>query len=144
MTGGTHLDADCLFCKIILGQIPSFKIFEDDEILAFMDVNPVAAGHALVIPKFHSKDIHETPAEWVGIAFAGAKRVARAVGKTLEPAGINIVQANGPGAKQSVFHLHVHVIPRSMDDGLTMNWELVPGDMDAIGKLAERIAANIG
>ena len=143
MTGETHLDADCLFCKIILGQIPSFKIFEDDEILAFMDVNPVAAGHALVIPKFHSKDIHETPAEWVGIAFAGAKRVARAVGKTLEPAGINIVQANGPGAKQSVFHLHVHVIPRSMDDGLTMNWELEPGDRDAIGKLADRIAANV-
>ena len=143
MTGETHLDADCLFCKIILGQIPSFKIFEDDEILAFMDVNPVAAGHALVIPKFHSKDIHETPAEWVGIAFAGAQRIARAVGKTLEPAGINIVQANGPGAKQSVFHLHVHVIPRSMDDGLTMNWELEPGDMDEIGKLAERIAANV-
>ena len=144
MTGETHLDADCIFCKIILGEIPSFKIFEDDEILAFMDVNPIAAGHALVIPKFHSKDIHETPAEWVSITFAGAKRVARAVGKTLEPAGINIVQANGPGAKQSVFHLHVHVIPRGMDDGLTMNWELEPGDMDEIGKLAELIAANVG
>ena len=143
MTGETRLDPDCIFCKIIRGEIPSFKIHEDDEILAFMDVNPVAAGHALVIPKFHSKDIHETPAEWVGIAFAGAKRVPRAVGKTLEPAGINIVQANGPGAKQSVFHLHVHVIPRSMDDGLTMNWELEPGDMDEIGKLAERIAANV-
>ncbi len=142
MTGETHLDADCIFCKIIRGEIPSFKIFEDDEILAFMDVNPIATGHALVIPKFHSKDIHETPAEWVGIAFAGAKLVARAVEKTLEPAGINIVQANGPGAKQSVFHLHVHVMPRSMDDGLTMNWELVPGDMDEIGKLAEKIAAN--
>ncbi len=143
MTGETHLDADCIFCKIIRGEIPSFKIFEDDEILAFMDVNPVAAGHALVIPKFHSKDIHETPAEWVGITFAGAKLAARAVGKTLEPAGINIVQANGPGAKQSVFHLHVHVIPRGMDDGLTMNWELEPGDMDEIGKLAELIAANV-
>ena len=143
MTGETHLDADCIFCKIILGEIPSFKIFEDDEILAFMDVNPIAAGHALVIPKFHSKDIHETPAEWVSITFAGAKLVARAVGKTLEPAGINIVQANGPGAKQSVFHLHVHVIPRGMDDGLTMNWELEPGDMDEIGKLAELIAANV-
>ena len=143
MTGGTHLDADCIFCKIILGEIPSFKIFEDDEILAFMDVNPIAAGHALVIPKFHSKDIHETPAEWVGITFSAAKLVARAVGKTLEPAGINIVQANGPGANQSVFHLHVHVVPRGMDDGLTMNWELEPGDMDEIGKLAERIAANV-
>ena len=143
MNGETHLDADCVFCKIIRGEIPSFKVFEDDEILAFMDVNPVAAGHALVIPKFHSKDIHETPGEWVSVTFAGAKLVARAVAKTLDPAGINIVQANGPGAKQSVFHLHVHVIPRSMDDGLTMNWELEPGDMDDIGKLAERIAANV-
>ena len=89
MTGETHLDADCIFCKIIRGEIPSFKIFEDDEILAFMDVNPVAAGHALVIPKFHSKDIYETPAEWIGIAFAGAKLVAGAVEKTLKPAGLN-------------------------------------------------------
>ena len=143
MTSETHLAADCIFCKIIRGEIPSFKIFEDDEILAFMDVNPIAAGHALVVPKFHSKDIYETPAEWVGITFAGAKRIAVAVEKTLEPAGINIVQANGPGANQSVFHLHVHVIPRGMDDGLTMNWELEPGDMDEIGKLAEQIAANV-
>ncbi len=143
MNGETHLDADCIFCKIILGEIPSFKIFEDDEILAFMDVNPIAPGHVLIVPKHHSKDIMETPPEWVGKAFAGAGRVARAVRKTLVPDGINIVQANGPGAKQSVFHLHVHVIPRTMDDGLTMNWELVPGDMDGIGKLAERIKANM-
>ncbi len=138
-----HLDGDCIFCKIIRGEIPCFKVFEDDEILAFMDVNPIAPGHALVIPKHHSKDIFETPGDWIAKAFAGAGRVARAVQKTVNPDGINIVQANGPGAKQSVFHLHVHVIPRSLDDGLTMNWELEPGDMDDIGKLAEKIAANI-
>jgi len=135
-------DESCIFCKIIRSEIPSFKIFEDDEILAFMDVNPIAAGHALVVPKFHSKDIYETPAEWVGTTIAGARRIAVAVEKTLEPAGINIVP-NGPGAKQSVFHLHVHVMPRGMDDGLTMNWELEPGDMDEISKLAEQIAANV-
>ena len=144
MTDEAHLDEDCLFCKIIRGEIPCFKVFEDSETLAFMDINPIAEGHVLVVPKFHSADILETPAEWVGKAFAGAKRVAEAVQKTFEPDGINIVQANGPGAKQSVFHLHVHVIPRSLDDGLTMNWELVPGDMDGIGKLAEKIAANVG
>ena len=138
-----HLDEDCIFCKIIRAEIPCFKVLEDDEILAFMDVNPVAPGHALVIPKHHSKDIHETPAEWIGKACAGAGRVARAVQKTVNPDGINILQANGPGAKQSVFHLHVHVIPRGPDDGLTMNWELEPGDMDEIGKLAGKIAANI-
>ena len=138
-----HLDDDCIFCKILRGEIPCFKVYEDDDVLAFMDVNPIAPGHALVIPKHHSKDILETPGEWVGKAFAGAGRVARAVQKTCNPEGINILQANGPGAKQSVFHLHVHVVPRSADAGLTMNWELVSGDMDAIGKLAEQIAANV-
>lgn len=138
-----HLDDECIFCKIIQGGIPCFKVLDDDGVLAFMDVNPVAPGHVLIVPKHHFKDIMETPPEWVGKAFAGAGRVARAVRKTLAPDGINIVQANGPGAKQSVFHLHVHVIPRGMDDGLAMNWELVPGDMDAIARLAEQIAANI-
>ncbi len=138
-----HLDDECIFCKIIRGEIPCFKVLDDDDVLAFMDVNPIAPGHVLVTPRHHSKDILETPPEWVGKAFAGAGRVARAVQKTLRPDGINIVQANGPGAKQSVFHLHVHVIPRGMDDGLSMNWELIPGDMDAIGRLAEQIAANI-
>jgi histidine triad (HIT) family protein len=144
MTDVAQLDEDCLFCKIIRGEIPCFKVFEDAEALAFMDINPIAAGHALVIPKHHSADIHETPAEWVAKTFTSAKRIAEAVQKTLNPDGINIVQANGPGAKQSVFHFHVHVIPRTMEDGLTMNWELVPGDMDEIGKLAEKIAANAG
>ncbi len=142
MTDEAELDDDCLFCKIVRGEIPCFKVFEDSHTLAFMDINPIAAGHVLVVPKFHSADIHETPADWVGKTFASAKRAARAVQKTLNPDGINIVQANGPGAKQSVFHFHVHVIPRAMEDGLTMNWELVPGDMDEIGKLAEKIAAN--
>ena len=139
----TNHDDECIFCKILRGEIPCFKVYEDDDVLAFMDVNPVAPGHVLVIPKHHSRDILETPPEWVGKAFAGAGRVARAVQKSLAPDGINIVQANGPGAKQSVFHLHVHVIPRAMGDGLTMNWELEPGDMAAIGQLAEKIAINV-
>ena len=138
-----HLNDDCIFCKIIRGEIPCFKVLEDADVLALMDVNPIAPGHVLVIPKHHAKDILETPLDCVGKAFAGAGRAARAVQKTLAPDGINILQANGPGAKQSVFHLHVHVIPRGMDDGLSMNWELAPGDMDQIGRLAEQIASNV-
>jgi histidine triad (HIT) family protein len=138
-----HLDRDCVFCRIIRGEIPCFKLHEDDDTLAFMDINPVQPGHALVVPKFHSKDLIATPPEWVGKSFAAARRIAEAVEKTLNPAGINILQANGPGAAQSVMHLHVHVIPRAMGDGLTMNWSLKPGDMDAIGKLAERIRGNV-
>ena len=138
-----HLDDDCIFCKIIRGEIPCFKVLEDADVLALMDVNPIAPGHVLVIPKHHAKDILETPLDCVGKAFAGAGRAARAVQKTLAPDGINILQANGPGAKQSVFHLHVHVIPRGMGDGLSMIWELAPGDMDQIGRLAEQIASNV-
>jgi len=138
-----HLDDDCIFCKIIRGEIPCFKVLEDADVLALMDVNPIAPGHVLVIPKHHTKDILETPLDCVGKAFAGAGRAARAVQKTLAPDGINILQSNGPGAKQSVFHLHVHVIPRGMGDGLSMNWELAPGDMDQIGRLAEQIASNV-
>ncbi len=138
-----HLDDDCIFCKILRGEIPCFKIYEDDGVLAFMDVNPLSPGHALVIPKHHARDILETPDDWTGKAFAAAGLVARAVQKTLSPEGISVVQANGPGAQQSVFRLHVHVIPRSADDGITMNWEPIPGDMDEIRKLAEQIAANV-
>jgi len=138
-----YLDDDCIFCKILRGEIPCFKIYEDGGVLAFMDVNPLSPGHALVIPKHHARDILETPGDWTGKAFAAAGLVARAVQKTLSPEGISVVQANGPGAQQSVFHLHVHVIPRSADDGITMNWELIPGDMDEIRKLAEQIAANV-
>jgi len=143
MAGEAHLDEDCIFCKILRGEVPCFKVFEDDDILAFMDINPIAEGRALAIPKHHSKDILESPSQWVGKTFAGAKRIAEAVHETLKPDGINIVQTNGPGAKQSVLYLHVHIIPRTLDDGLTMNWELVPGDMDDICGLAERIAANM-
>ena len=138
------LDTDCLFCKIIKGEISSFKIFEDDATLAFMDINPGNTSHALAIPKYHTPDFLEAPEEWLAATTVTAQKVACAVEKTLEPHGINIVVAHGPGAMQSVFHLHVHVLPRAKGDDLRMNWGLVPGDMDAIGALAERVRANMG
>ncbi|MDA0996719.1 MAG: HIT family protein [Proteobacteria bacterium] len=134
----------CIFCKIIDGQIPCFNILDDDKTLAFMDINPVAPGHALVVPKCHTPDIDDAPAEWLGPVMASVSRVAGAVRDELSPDGINVVQANGPGAKQSVFHIHFHVIPRHLGDNLTMNWDLQPGDMGEIGKLAERLRARIG
>lgn len=130
----------CIFCKIIEGQIPCFKVHEDENTLAFMDINPVAPGHALIIPKFHTPNIYEAPADRLAPVMATVSRVARAVRNVLEPEGINILQANGPGAAQSVFHIHFHVIPRCADDGLTMNWGLVPGDMTEIAGLASKIA----
>ncbi len=137
------LDQDCIFCKIIRGEIPSFKVYEDDKTFAFMDINPIAPGHTLIVPKFHTPNVYEAPAEWLGPVMASVSKVARAVRDEVKPDGINILQANDKGAAQSVFHIHVHVIPRMMDDGLTMNWGLTPGDMGEIGKLAEKLRAAI-
>ena len=136
-------DPNCIFCKIIAGEIPSFKVFEDDRTLAFMDINPVSPGHVLVIPKYHAPDLMEIPTDCLKATVATAQTVARAVDKTLKPNGINLVQSNGPGAGQSVFHLHVHIIPRIAGDKLKLNWGIAPGDMDAIGAVAERIRANV-
>ena len=143
MSSADHLDDDCIFCKIIRVEIPSFKVFEDGKTFAFMDINPIASGHSLVIPKFHSANLYETPDEWGAETATVIRRLAWAVEKTLEPTGVSIVQANRPGTKQSVHHLQMHVIPRGIDDDLMMSWELVPGDTDAIGELAERIKANL-
>ena len=137
------LDANCIFCKIIRGEIPSFKLYEDDKTFAFMDINPGNPGHCLAIPKFHAENIFTTPDEWVVATAATTRRVARAVQTALSPYGMNIVQANGPGAKQSVMHLHIHILPRAKDDNLLLNWGLVPGNKDEIKALAERIKAAL-
>lgn len=136
-------DADCIFCKIAAGEIPCFKLFEDDQTLAFMDINPVNPGHALIVHKVHHPDLFSIPAENIAAVVQTAQKVGKAVQATLEPAGMNLLQCNGPAAKQSVMHFHMHVIPRHMEDGLTMNWELVQGDMDAINILAEKVRARL-
>jgi histidine triad (HIT) family protein len=134
---------DCIFCKIIAGEIPCFKLFESDDTLAFMDINPANEGHALVIPKEHYADVHTVSAAAISSTVMTAKMIAAAIEKTLSPEGINLLQCNGPAAAQSVLHFHMHVLPRRDGDELKLNWGLEPGDMDAIGKLAERIRANL-
>ena len=132
-------DPDCVFCKIVAGEIPSFKLFEDEATLAFMDINPASEGHALVIPKEHTPDLYAVSDEALARTVVTAKRVAEALARTLNPDGLNIVQCNGAAAAQSVMHFHLHVLPRVTGDGLAMNWGLKFGDIDAIGRLAERI-----
>jgi histidine triad (HIT) family protein len=136
-------DADCLFCKIIAGEIPCFKLFENDDTLAFMDINPANEGHTLVIPKEHAPDVYTVSDAAIAATVATAKKIAAAVDKTLNPDGLNLLQCNGPAAAQSVFHFHMHVLPRREGDELKLNWGLRPGDMDAIGALAERIRGNL-
>ena len=134
---------DCIFCKIINGDIPSFKVHEDEHTLAFMDINPANDGHCLVIPKGHARDLLTISESAVAAVVQSARRVARAVQATLQPDGINLVQCTGPAAGQSVYHFHMHVLPRRDGDELKMNWGIKPGDMHAIGELAARITQNI-
>jgi histidine triad (HIT) family protein len=132
-------DPDCIFCKIIAGEIPCFKLYEDAETLAFMDINPVHDGHCLVIPKTHSANVFEIMPEDFAAAARTAAKVAKAVNAAVQPDGINLMQANGEGAGQSVGHFHLHIIPRRMNDGLLVNWELRPGDHDGIAAVAARV-----
>jgi len=131
---------DCIFCKIIEGEIPSETVFEDEKTLAFMDINPLNAGHVLIIPKTHAATIGTIDTENFLAVMNTTHRVAAAVEKALAPDGINLLQLNGEAANQMVPHLHVHIVPRWLGDGLTVSkWEIVPGDMEAIRNTATQI-----
>jgi len=136
-------DADCVFCKIVAGRIPSFKLYEDGDTLAFLDINPVHDGHALVITKPHYPTVLEIAPEAFAAAARTTVKVAKAVYAAVTPDGLNLVQSNGAGAAQSVPHFHIHVLPRRMNDGLLVNWSLKPGDMARLAEIAERIRAHL-
>jgi histidine triad (HIT) family protein len=135
---------DCIFCKIVSGEIPSVKVYEDDTVFAFMDINPLNDGHLLVIPKAHAGTIHEiTEADFVAVMSATHK-LAAAVQKALNPEGINLMQLNGRAANQVVPHLHVHIVPRWSGDGLSIcKWKPMAGKMEKIQEVAERIRSKV-
>jgi histidine triad (HIT) family protein len=112
----------CIFCKIIAREEPCTQLYEDDNTLAFMDKHPANDGHCLVIPKKHYETIFETPPEDFAAVARTLVKIAAAVQCALQPAGLNLLQANGPAAGQSVQHLHVHVLPRRDEDHLPINW----------------------
>lgn len=124
---------DCIFCKIVRGEIPATKVFEDETTLAFLDITPVNPGHTLVIPKKHSADIFEIEEnEWNAVTKT-ARLIAHALEKSLSPEGVNIGMNNRHGAGQTVFHAHIHVMPRTKDDGYDF-WHGKPyasGEADA-------------
>ena len=113
---GEIMSLDCIFCKIVAGDMPCVKVFENETVLSFMDINPITRGHALVIPKAHHDPITNVPDELLADVIHGVKKVASAMVKGISADGINVAQANGKIAGQEVWHTHFHVIPRYEDD----------------------------
>jgi histidine triad (HIT) family protein len=136
--------SDCVFCKIRDGQIPSMKVYEDEWTLCIMDINPLNPGHSLVITKAHAATLFDSDVTDLGAAIATAKKVALALRETLKPDGLNVLQANGAAAFQSVPHFHLHLIPRWTNDGKGFDWTLVPGDRAQIAGAGEKIRAALG
>jgi histidine triad (HIT) family protein len=134
---------DCVFCKIRDGQIPSAKLYEDERTFAIMDIGPLNPGHCLVITKAHAATMYEADAADLAAAMTTAKRVAIGLRSALKPDGLNLMQANGPGAFQSVQHFHIHLIPRYTNDGRGMDWTPTPGNRDEILANAGKIKAAL-
>ena len=137
---------DCIFCKIIKGEIPSFKVYEDDKTFAFADINPVSKGHTLIVPKQHARDLWEISDDFLAAVHLTSKKIVNAMKRTLRPDGVACLQLNGSAVNQVVPHYHLHLIPRSSSEPeLPMTtWELKKGDMDAIRRIAEEIASLLG
>ena len=136
---------DCIFCKIIKGEIPSFKVYEDDRVFAFEDINPISEGHTLVIPKRHAQDLWEIPGEDLAAVHLASKKIIRAIKKALNPTGVACLQLNGRGVNQVVMHYHLHLVPRTDGDPelpLT-TWEIRQGDLEKIKQTADNIVAAI-
>lgn len=114
---------DCIFCKLANGDIPARSIYEDADFKVILDAAPATRGHALILPKEHADNLYQLPEETTGKAFILAKRLAKAMTETLECQGFNLVQNNGEAAGQTVFHFHIHLIPRYLDDGQGAFWE---------------------
>lgn len=113
---------DCIFCKIANGEIPAATLYEDEDFRVILDLNPAAKGHALILPKEHAADLFEMPEERVQKAFALAKKMAGKMRDVLKCDGFNLVQNNGTAAGQTVFHFHIHLIPRYENDGAGITW----------------------
>ncbi len=135
---------NCIFCKIVTGVIPCTKVFEDDTVLAFMDISPLNKGHLLVIPKEHFDNIMEIDSRLYGHMASVICNLAKAVKGALNPDGANVMQLNGKAGNQVVPHVHMHLVPRWNGDGLTIcAWEPVPGDKNEIMQHAESIKAQL-
>ena len=132
-------DSECTFCKIIAGEIPSETVFENEHVLAFMDIQPTSKGHTLVIPKDHSADLLSTEPDALAHVVAVLPTIAAAAVKAVGSAGFNILQSNGACAGQAVGHIHFHIVPRNEGDGIGLGFRQRPPVEDELSQTAEAI-----
>ncbi|MCG6911925.1 MAG: HIT family protein [Deltaproteobacteria bacterium] len=136
---------DCIFCKIVRGEIPSFKIYEDERVYAFADINPLSDGHTLIIPKAHAENLGQVSEADLTAIHLTSKKIYAAMQTALGADAVALVQANGRAVNQVVMHYHLHLIPRkNSEPNLEVtNWEMIPGDMEAIKTESEKLAAAL-
>ena len=134
---------DCLFCKIVAGKIPSEKIYEDEDMLAFMDIGPISDGHSLVIPKHHCELLHECPPEVLSKVASQLGKIAGAVASAMNSDGYNLLCNNGRAAGQIVKHLHFHIIPRNVSDGVFNRWPSYKYEDGRIETISAEIRKNL-
>ncbi|KAI8875978.1 HIT-like protein [Backusella circina FSU 941] len=140
MSSHDHLSSDCIFCKIIKGDIPSFKLVETEKSYSFMDIEPLSVGHSLVIPKYHAEFMHQLPDEYLADVMPIAKKIASAGGFEQ----YNVLQNNGKLANQAVPHVHFHIIPKpNQETGLGVRWQPLKKSMDEIKVTYEKISKNL-
>jgi histidine triad (HIT) family protein len=135
---------DCVFCRIVAGQIPSTKVYEDEHTLAFMDIGQVNPGHVLVAVKRHAANLFELDDAQAAAAARAAARVARAIEAAFKPEGMSVYQANGKAAGQTVFHYHVHLLPRHAGDGMELIWPVKNPPREKLEEYAAKIRGKLG
>jgi histidine triad (HIT) family protein len=136
--------ADCVFCKIVAKQIPAVVVHEDEHTLAFMDIGQVNPGHVLVAVKKHADNIFALDDTQAAAVFRSAAKVARAIRDAFAPEGLSVYQANGTAAGQTVFHLHIHLVPRHEADGMALTWPVKKPPREKLVDYAEKIRAKLG
>jgi histidine triad (HIT) family protein len=134
-------DPDCLFCKIVAGEVPSTRVHEDERTIAFMDINPATRGHLLVVPREHSTDLLEIADQDLEAVVRAGRMLAQRLSDRLDADGVNLLNSCGSVAWQTVFHFHLHVIPRYGGDPLQLPWHPAPGDREEIAAAARALTA---
>lgn len=140
----TSPPGECIFCKLVAGTLPSAQVYEDELTLAFMDLGQVNPGHVLVASKRHAANLLELTLEEAAAVMQAAQNIARAIVEEFDPPGITLLQANGVEADQTVFHFHLHVVPRHADDGIALSWPRKEPGFEVLQGYAERLRARLG